>query len=58
MELSDIQQKIRDVYGLDVTKTGDRNVEAAYARHFVRVQSKRAHQPPNSALEPSAPMRT
>jgi len=26
---------------LRFTKTGDRNVEAAYARHFVRVQSKR-----------------
>jgi hypothetical protein len=43
---------------LHFTKTGERNLEAAYARHFVRVQSKRRQQPPNSALEPSAPMRT
>jgi hypothetical protein len=43
---------------LRFTKTGERNLEAAYARHFVRVQSKHRDQPPNTALEPAAPMRT
>jgi hypothetical protein len=40
---------------LRFTKTGEPGIEAAYARHFVRVRPDGAQQPPNSAMEPAAP---
>lgn len=43
---------------LRFTKTGEPGLEAAYARHFVRLQHGHPQQPPNSAMEPSAPLRS